>query len=483
MPWSIEAIPPAALEALNRRKSKYTAKSQDPVAELDTDTAIKRAIDYLKGPAPSAIAFEGGNDTTYRVASRVREFGISQELAFDLIGEHWNEAGKADPPWDAEELQTIIGNAYRYATGAWGGMSGLAEGFEPAEILKQPKEQSSIFWIGAKDAAATALDQINEPLVEGLLDLDAVSALYGASNSGKTFVELDIAFHIAAGIPWNGRETAKGLVAYVAAEGGRGILKRVKALMQKYKAEDIPLAIIPCPVNLLNSKADIKALVAAVQDAAKVYGQPIRWLVIDTLSRALAGGDEHGPTDMGIFIKNVDYLRKALECAVGIVHHTGKNEALGMRGWSGLRAAIDTEIEISKGVITVTKQRDLEPIAEMRFRLEKVSVGKNGKGRDVTTCVVRYLARNEFVKLELSENQKRAYAAFARALARVDSGIVGAGIWHDEMVADGELEKLSKRTRETLSAELAESGWVKIHKKGQYVALPSANPQMSAKES
>ena len=30
-----------------------------------------------------------------------------------------------------------------------------------------------------------------------------------------------------------------------------------------------------------------------------------------------------------------------------LIHHTGKNIANGMRGWSGVRAAIDTEIEVT----------------------------------------------------------------------------------------------------------------------------------------
>jgi AAA domain len=484
---SLELFPVSWLLEPLKKKSQIKSDNVNPLVELDTPSAVKRATEYLRGPAPKAIAFEGGNDTTYKVAARVREFGISESECLDLMGEHWNEAGKAEPPWDAEDLQTIIGNAYRYATAGWGGMSGLADfaqALEPVEISEEPNEPHKIYWLQFTEAAEGALVQLNDPLVEDLLDQQTFSMAYGKTNTGKTFLLLDIAFHIATGRPWNGKATSQGLVVYVAAEGGRGILKRIAALKHHYKEEGNPaLAVIPCAVNLLNSKKDMAALVAAIKGAEAVYGCPTKLVIIDTLSRALAGGDEHGPKDMGEFIKNIDKLRKETNAAFLVVHHTGKDEAKGARGWSGVTAAIDTELEVSKTRLRVTKQRDMEPIKDIRFKLESVTIGTDKKGRPVRTCAVKIFQESEFIDPLLSPEEEQVLSALqlcqraqAKANDRVDE-------WENEPVSRKEWIAFAvsevgvdERTIERRVTTLVAHGVVRKARKGremQYVSLTS----------
>ena len=79
-------------------------------------------------------------------------------------------------------------------------------------------------------ACAVALSEPNNPLIADTLDEGALSVIYGESNSGKTFVTLDMAMAVATGEPWNGKATKRGLVVYVAAEGGKRIMRRLAAL-------------------------------------------------------------------------------------------------------------------------------------------------------------------------------------------------------------------------------------------------------------
>ena len=117
-------------------------------------------------------------------------------------------------------------------------------------------------------------------------------------------------------------------------------------------------------------------------------------MVVDTLSRALAGGNENSSEDMGALVQNMDAIRAETGACVLFIHHTGKDQARGARGWSGLRAAIDTEIEVvadeRAGIATATvvKQRDMPKGSAFGFRLETVVLGRNRHGEDVTTCVV-----------------------------------------------------------------------------------------------
>jgi hypothetical protein len=123
---------------------------------------------------------------------------------------------------------------------------------------------------------------------------------------------------------------------------------------------------------------------------------PCRLVILDTLARAMGGGDENKGQDMGTAVASMDSVRLATGAHVLLVHHCGKNEALGARGHSSLRAAVDTEIEISRAdgenisTVRVTKQRDMPTGDPMPFSLESVMLGLDRRGKPITSCVVRH---------------------------------------------------------------------------------------------
>ncbi len=235
-----------------------------------------------------------------------------------------------------------------------------------------------------------------DDFVEGLLIRAAMSVFYGPSNCGKTFFACDLALHVAMGKPWNGREVAQGGVIYCALEGSHGIRNRVAAWAKHYGVEGapIPFAIIPVALDLLNPEADTSRLIAAIQEAAAKMGWNVALVVMDTLSRAMAGGNENAPEDMGALVMNSDRIRQATGAHVAWIHHSGKDQAQGARGHSLLRAATDTEIEISRpdanspSTARVTKQRELEIDGVWTFSLERVELGTNHRGKPVTSCIV-----------------------------------------------------------------------------------------------
>lgn len=235
-----------------------------------------------------------------------------------------------------------------------------------------------------------------DDFVEGLLIRAAMSVIYGPSNCGKTFFASDLALHIALGKPWNGREVEQGGVIYCALEGAYGIRNRVTAWARHYGVEGAPLpfAIIPVALDLLNPEADTSRLIEAIQEAAAKMGQPVALVVMDTLSRAMAGGNENAPEDMGALVMNSDRIRQATRAHVAWIHHSGKDQAQGARGHSLLRAATDTEIEISRpdanspSTARVTKQRELEIDGVWTFTLERIELGTNHRGKPVTSCIV-----------------------------------------------------------------------------------------------
>lgn len=236
-----------------------------------------------------------------------------------------------------------------------------------------------------------------QPLVANLLDTTAMSVVFGASGCGKTFLALDLSAHVALGWDWRGRKLRQGTVLYVAAEGGLGIEERLTAFRLHHDIDvaEVPLHVIAEPIDLCRSTTDGALLMQRCAALAS-----LELIVIDTLSRAMAGGNENAPDDMGKFVAHCDKLRLATAAHVLVIHHSGKDDNRGARGHSLLRAAADTEIEVSKdevlGLVTATvvKQRDHRVADAFAFRLEPIEIGHDADGNPLTSCVAKAVDRS-----------------------------------------------------------------------------------------
>lgn len=294
----------------------------------------------------------------------------------------------------------------------------------------EPKRHVDLEWF---DDIEPAL--VDSYLIKGFLASNAMSVVYGPSNSGKTFFALDIAFHLSIGQAWNGRRVKRSAVLYLAAEGGKGVLNRVAALKSEYGVVDVPMAVKRAGLDLLHAQADLQHiadLAAAVAERAP--GLPML-IVVDTLSRVMAGGDENSAADMTALIRNVDAIREATGAHIMLVHHTGKDAARGARGHSSLRAATDTEIEVANEdgarAAMVTKQRDYQGGETFAFALKYVSLGFDQDGDEVTSCVVEVAdaAPERSQRSGVGGNQKIILEAFdmlvADGLSRPNPGGTG----------------------------------------------------------
>lgn len=306
----------------------------------------------------------------------------------------------------------------------------------------------------------------NPPLIKGLLDQGTMSVLYGDSNVGKTFVAMDMAFHIGAGLPYGGMRTTRGLVVYVAAEGGNGARKRLAALREKFPTTDVDFLLLASSVDLRNPKADTVPLCEAIRS----LGRPVALLVIDTLSRALAGGDENSPVDMGALVKHFDVIRKACAPAhLMAVHHTGKDKAKGARGHTLLRAATDTELEVAENVITATKQRDMDKSWSSGFSLTVHKLGLDADGDPVTSCTVNLVGVEEgrAAAARPTAREREVLAALGAASAlhggAVSAREIAACMTGGNTNADVEAVRVHMRNLETkcLVTKLERGKWAK----------------------
>jgi hypothetical protein len=315
--------------------------------------------------------------------------------------------------------------------------------FAPPEVIEtvdpvtgeivETEKPKRLFYINAPDIEIQ-LD--TNDFVQGFLSSGAMSVVYGESNCGKTFFMADLAFHIVEGKQWNGKRIEKGNVLYISMEGAYGLKNRIAAYRKETGCKLNGFLVMPCSIDFISDQTnDISELLDIIEMAKQELGE-IKLIVIDTLARAIGGGDENSGQDMGKLVKHADIIRSVTGAHISFIHHSGKDKARGARGHSSLRAAVDTEVEISRkedadySTVKVVKQRDMEKDDELNFKLKRVVLGHNRHNEEVSSCIVEPYDLSEDTEIRIekkikSGKTKTAFDALKEAI--MDEGFRGAG--------------------------------------------------------
>jgi len=310
------------------------------------------------------------------------------------------------------EVQTLVGKA-RKVPGR------KPNGQAPTELqLTWPKDYGRV--------------RAPKTIVGKLLGAGTLASIYGPSNAGKSTLALDIALAVATNRPWRGRRTCGGLSLYLGLESAPGLRRRVVAYQLRHKLPPVArFCDIGESVQFL-SGSDLERVLAAVRQAEAEAGCPCVLIVVDTLARAMAGHDENATADMGAFVAACDRLRHETGATVLIVHHSGKDPTKGARGSGSLRAALDTEIEVSGDAnprqARVSKQRDLPSGDVFAFDLDAVDIGIDPEtGETITACVVVH--RDDVHALPAAAPKGKAVASILRALRNQQAESKDRLIW------------------------------------------------------
>lgn len=237
-----------------------------------------------------------------------------------------------------------------------------------------------------ENAAEMTLDQSASYLLKGLIHRGDLSVWFGPSGCGKTFLTLHLAHAISTGRPVFGRRVRPARVLLFSLEGSAGLAKRVAAVQTAYGAA-CDLIVYRGALPLFGNPGLADQIIAAVIERG------VELVVIDTLSRSMAGADENAPSDMTKMVGIFDRIRHETGAHVLLVHHTGKDEDRGGRGHSSLRAAADVEVQVTRDragtrYCHITKGRDDADGQTFGFGLKMVSVGVDEDGDEITTCVL-----------------------------------------------------------------------------------------------
>lgn len=233
-------------------------------------------------------------------------------------------------------------------------------------------------------------------LVKGIIPNTGFGTLYGQSRTYKSFLALDLLAHIATGQYWFGRKVNPAPAVYVPFEGHGGIPKRVEAWRKARTNQDghLPstgMRFITDPLNL-RDKADRDELVELLTESGWAGGV----LCIDTLAQAGPGIDENTSQGMGEMIAIFQELQHRLGGVVLVIHHSGKSEKAGLRGWSGLIGALDFSLRCwrddewpkTDAQLVLDKVKDEQDEQTFDFSVERVVLGHDEDGQEVSSLAV-----------------------------------------------------------------------------------------------
>ena len=384
--WSCPPVLPANVLALWRT---LIARP-----ELDDTPQDKSRLGLTEGQVRHALTYidpDCGYETWINALMAVHHEAAGQPWGLDLVDE-WSATatgkyagrGVIESKWDGfgKDRQSVV-------TARWLMSQANVAGPDEFADLQKPTTTESTSRFSVQTAGEFAKGEPPQWLIKGVLPKTGLAVVYGESGSGKSFFVLDMVASMARGEPWRECRTKKSRGIYIAAEGAGGMRNRLHVYAEhaRINLTDLDIGIIGDVPNLLLAK-DTRDLLTAIDS----FGQ-VGWIVVDTWAQVTPGGNENSAEDMGKALAHVRAIHQHTGALVILVHHSGKDASKGARGWSGMKAAADAELEITRHnedrLATVTKLKDGQDGALFGFKLNTVTLGYDEDGDPITSCAVR----------------------------------------------------------------------------------------------
>ena len=365
----------------------------DWVIEPDIAENVALAIKWLSEDAKPAVVGQGGDHMTYSTAAMCKSFGLSEQMALDLMWEHW--CPRCTPPWNADmvdNLEQKIVNGYSYNTSPPGNMTPAYKTAKANELFSPVSRDTTG---GGREVRAgrfrivdrDGMEEIKPPewLIEGAIPQNSYSLLVGPRGTFKTFIALDMGLSVATGAPFEdwygpwGNIGKEGPVLFAAGEGRGNIVNRVRAWekvhMEGERTKNFYLVDpVPNPTT-----EDVTPFIEAALDYSHKYSM----VIIDTVGRSMQGLNENSQQDASTFTRMVETIQHELDCAVLAIHHTGHDQSGRGRGSSVFGADVDAEFILERKdkehliKLKNTKQKDAPEWEDAKvIHVKEVHIGK-----------------------------------------------------------------------------------------------------------
>lgn len=367
-------------------------------------------------PAERVASIQAGTwheNTRDIVARMVREGASDETIA--AIAPRFTEAGFNHSQTIAEFLSHA-----RTARAKWGYQPKNLEQ-EHAEAVEAAVERFKILTIAQ-------LVNVKPPewRIDGIFPTHGSSILYGAYETFKTFIAIDMTLSLACGLPWMGREAKACSVLYIAGEGQVGLGIRVAGWLAAKGVDQAEARFQGLPEAVaLPSAGDQDALLRAIDGMAD---RP-EVIVLDTVTRMTGGGSLNDEKDAQAYVRGMDRLRISTGAHILNIGHSGKDKERGILGSTVLPAAMETIICVERRGDALTlinanpkgKQKDGPNFEDIKLRKEVVDF--DHQGQPLKTVI---LAADEQSEDEGADANRPRYSAATRPQGGNQQAVISA---------------------------------------------------------
>jgi predicted transcriptional regulator len=360
----IEAAPAWLLDAIQSHGS-----TTNP---LDLNTATS-----LKTPAQRVAAIEPGtwHESTRDIIARMVREGSSDETVAALAPLFTTQG------FTVEQTQRELLTHARTAREKWG--------YQPRDIAVEAQATASRFKIMSIDE----LTDVTPPewRIDGIFPTHGSSTIYGAFETFKTFIALDMTLSLASGREWQGRAVKPCSVLYIAGEGQVGLGLRAAGWLAAHGIDRSTVRFHGLPEAIaIPSPGDQDALLYAI-DAMPDRPEVI---VMDTVTRMTGGGSLNDEKDAQAYVRGMDRIRSITGAHMLNIGHSGKDKERGILGSTVLPAAMETIICVERSGDSLTlinsnpkgKQKDGPNFDDIRLARKVVEF--QHQGQTMTTVIM-----------------------------------------------------------------------------------------------
>jgi len=385
-------------------------RTDDAPQEFEVEPDLPHNVADFKvyvDDAPRAVQGEGGEKQTLDIAARGKDFGLSEDVAFDVMYfSKWND--ECEPPWEYDELKIKVHNAYEYLKQEPPGSKAGEPGAET--FAGEPLTAEDIAWLEKRAPASkpesnsTALATIwaNSVIPKsikwiwpGHLALGQHTCIAGVQGDGKSQLLYSLFAKITTADTWPGsnEKAPLGYCVILSAED-----TDADVLVPRLRAAGADLSRVAIvkgtrnkngELSKFNLQADIKKLQQTVELINRTKG-PVQLVSIDPVTSYLGGTiDGNDNVELRNALDPLGQFAEATGAAVISVTHFAKaskgvsalNRIIGSIAFTAApRAAFvvvrDSLDENSRLLLSVKANlMSFSDAYGMRFSIEEVDTG------------------------------------------------------------------------------------------------------------
>jgi hypothetical protein len=365
----------------------------------------------------------------------LRDFGISEGKSLEIaFSSGWNN--KCDPPWSADELESLISHVARYTQNRPGSKPDLmamhyeqlnddvkmAESIE-AGIIEEPIEDDwDAKWMDSN--VFNARGKRRQYIIPGWLPATGLTAVNAKRGTGKSTILLDLAYRIATDGDWHGLPLKTGYnVIYFVGEDDEGM--ELSSVCWTYKHEK---TAAPGRLVFVDGIPDLKSVKDVTRFATKakdLMGDTPTVLIFDTWQRATSHAAQNSDEDMQACVAHAEAMAEVVGAPCIAAFHPPKHDRSTILGSSiteNSTSAIWQIEEVAEGVcMKVERIKGRGHGNDRTYRFDTVELPEADPdcfGDNYVGIVPRKIAgtesKNETDMILNEEGNRRAWAWFVR---------------------------------------------------------------------